>query len=243
MLSAAFSKVQFVRLSTMVKPFWFVLAAYFAVAAFDARHAIGRARPTRRRRRGHGSRESLATSAVLAASVALLDAAGAGADGAGVLGAPRAQDDGHRVDAAAARATAAALEQWLTHNLPKDGFYRVGVFMGHNHELLDLGTLIDRPIYKRGFTPASNFIYQMQDRDPAILDAVNLRFAISKQFLPAEDFEPVASFGHYTRVSLPALATQAVRDHRGRRARSSSSASATRRSRCARRPARTASCA
>src|SRR5690606_12080696 len=32
MISEAFAKVQFIRLSTMVKPFWFVLAGYFVVA-------------------------------------------------------------------------------------------------------------------------------------------------------------------------------------------------------------------
>ena len=69
--------------------------------------------------------------------------------------------------------------------------------MGHNHDLLDLGTTIGRPMYKRGFTPASNFIYQPNERDPAIYDAVNLRFMISKVAVPPEQFELVKSFGIY----------------------------------------------
>jgi hypothetical protein len=91
-----------------------------------------------------------------------------------------------------------ALVQWLRHELPKDGFYRVGVFMGHNHELMDLGAEIDRPIYKRGFTPASDFVYQMNEQMPELLQAINLRFAISKVYLPPVDFESLATFGAYT---------------------------------------------
>ncbi len=193
MLLAAFSKVQFIRLSTTVKPFWFVLAAYFAVTALS--HARGLVlRPSAQARERHG--ESYATSALLAGTIALLTLP--------VL-VPAAQAFWTR-HVAKSMVTESdrpylqdrrALERWLLRSLPKDGFYRVGIFMGHNHELMDFGTEIGRPIYKRGFTPASDFIYQMHERDPAILEAINLRFAISKVFLPADDWEPVAHFGIY----------------------------------------------
>jgi hypothetical protein len=199
MLSSAFIKVQFVRLSTMVKPFWFVLCAYFAVAVLKyGKRLTLTANGSGTGQAGEGAAsESRAISAVLAGTVTLLTLPV-------LVPATQAFWARHVRKTMVVESTRplhddrAALVPWLMQNLPKDGFYRVGVFMGHNHELLDLGTLIDHPVFKRGFTPANNFIYQMQDRDPAILDSVNLRFAISKQFLPPEDFEPVASFGHYT---------------------------------------------
>ena len=193
MLTSAFAKVQFVRLSTMVKPFWFVLAAYFVVSVF--RHA----RQLVLGAHDRAGREpmSASKSAVLAASVGLLTLPV-------LVPAAQAFWTSHVRKTIVTESTRPllndrmALEQWLFHHLPGDGFYRIGVFMGHNHDLLDLATMIDRPIYKRGFTPASNFVYEMQDRDPAILDAINLRFAISKQYLPSDQFQPVAGFGRYT---------------------------------------------
>jgi hypothetical protein len=188
MLSAVFTKLQFVRLSSMVKPFWFVLAAYFAVAAFaHGRKLIDGG--------AHGP-TSYARSALLAATV-------------GLLTLPVLVPMGQAYWLSHVRKTLvtesdrpfvrdrAALQAWLVQHLPKDGFYRVGVFSGQDHDLLDLGTVIDRPIYKRGFTPASNFIYQMQGRDQATLDAVNLRFAISKLALPSEQFEEIERFGPF----------------------------------------------
>ena len=80
---------------------------------------------------------------------------------------------------------------------------------------MDLATLIDHPIYKRGFTPASNFIYQMQHRDPAILEAVNLRFAISKGSCPRSEFEQLASFGLYRVYRFKRWQPRAVRRSAG----------------------------
>jgi hypothetical protein len=192
-LASAFSKIQYIRLSTMVKPFWFVLAAYVAVAVFThARDLV---------LNGERTRSALSDSAARAAALA------------GVVGlltipvlVPTAQAFWTRnvrktIMTEAERPLLAdriGLEHWLEHELPRDGFYRVGVFTGDNHDLMDLGSLIDRPLFKRGFTPASNFIYQMHDRDPAILEAINLRFAISKLFLPEQDFEQLATFGRYS---------------------------------------------
>jgi hypothetical protein len=194
MLSAAFVKVQFIRLSTMVKPFWFVLAGYFLVAVLSRARTLTLGSDTQRAR---SADESYVKSAVLAAVVGLLTLP--------VL-VPSAQAFWARHVKKSMTTESdrpylrdrVALEKWLKRSLPKDGFYRVGIFMGHNHELMDLGTEINRPIYKRGFTPASDFVYQMQTSDPAVLRAINLRFAISKVLLPEDDFESVANFGIYT---------------------------------------------
>src|SRR6201999_4281355 len=92
----------------------------------------------------------------------------------------------------------AALVDWLKRNLPKnDGFYRVCVSTGHNHDLFDIGAEIDAPIYKRGFTPAENFIYKVNTEDNPVLEAVNVRYMIAKKWMPPEDWKTVAQFGMY----------------------------------------------
>jgi hypothetical protein len=190
-LSTAFIKVQFIRLSTMVKPFWFVLAAYFVVTVLARARSLVLGLESSPRTEDNASR-----AAALAAVVGLLVVP---------VGVPTWQAFATRhvfksMTTESVRPLAEdrrRLENWLRHSLPKDGFYRVGVFTGHNHDLMDLGTQINRPIYKRGFTPASNFIYQMNERDSAILTAINLRFAITKIPLPQDDFDLVAEFGQY----------------------------------------------
>jgi hypothetical protein len=189
--SGALSRVQWTRLAATVKPFWFVLAAYFVVAAVAQGRALVLDAGERVRR------SSNARAALLAATVGLLTLP--------VL-VPMWQAFwiSHvrktlvtELDRPALR-DRQALVKWLEANLPKGGFYRVGIVTGDDLDLMDLGTLIDRPFYRRGPTPGVDFLYQVQDRTPAILDAINLRFAISKPALPAELFEPLSSFGPYT---------------------------------------------
>lgn len=190
----AFAKIQWVRLSTMVKPFWFALAAY----AFVATLAHARALTAR-------EQASVATTNAPKGSV-VRNAVLAGITGLIVLPVVvplaeafvtrhvlrRIMTDTERPQAE----DRAQLERWLRASLPNDGaFYRVGVFTGDQHDLLDIGTVIGRPLYKRGFTPASNFVYQPRERLPSILDAVNLRYAISKYPLPHEQFEQVDKLG------------------------------------------------
>jgi hypothetical protein len=191
-LAPALNKIQFVRLSIMVKPFWFVLAAYVlcAVVVRGARLLEAEATPSE-------SPRSLLRGTVFAAVVSLLCLPF-------LVPASQAFYSKHVRKALTTESERqflydrSQLEHWLLHEMPRDGFFRVGVFTGHNHDLLDLGTLIDRPIFKRGFTPVSNFIYQMTEKDSETLEAVNLRFAISKVKLTGDLFEPVANFGIYT---------------------------------------------
>jgi hypothetical protein len=189
-MSAGLVKVQFARLSAVAKPFWFVLAGYMAVAAVVHARRLSPGGAELRALESHGR------AALLAGLIGLLTWP--------VL-VPSAQAfwTRHVRKTIAVESTRESLtdrrrlEQWLRSSLPQDGFYRVGIFTGQDHDLMDLGPLLERPIYKRGSTPASNFIYQMKDKDPAILEAVNLRFAISKQALPSDEFEPVTDFGRY----------------------------------------------
>ena len=67
---SAFAKVQFVRLSTMVKPFWFVLAGYFAVAVLAlcaSRRDLRGEAPRRRAGRVARARRGLCPASVASA--------------------------------------------------------------------------------------------------------------------------------------------------------------------------------
>lgn len=189
-LSPALSKIQFVRLSIMVKPFWFVLAAYVAVLLFRAGERLMTQQPREMPVRS-GLQQAMFVAVIGMLCLPFI--------------VPAAQAFvAHHVRKSLTTESERQyaydrirLEEWLLNEMPRDGFFRVGVFTGHNHELMDLGAVIDRPIFKRGFTPASNFIFQMTERDATTLEAVNLRFAISKQRLPSELFERVVNFGIY----------------------------------------------
>ena len=194
-LSAAFTKVQFLRMGTMVKPFWFALAGYFLVLVLRHARSMLAESPDRRDRSGPYARPALRAGAlsfvagllVLPISVPALSAFWT----SHVDKSLRTVNDRQFLE------DRKALRAWLLENLPDDGFYRLGILTGHNHDLIDLATEIDRPIYKRGFTPCTNFIYKMRSRERAVLEAVNLRFAIAKKSLPSEDFEQIKTFGIY----------------------------------------------
>jgi hypothetical protein len=190
-IALAFSKIQWVRLSTMVKPFWFALAAY----AFVAILAHARALTARDQASDATPKSSIVRTTALAGITALI-----------VLPVivPLAEAFATRFVLRTVMTEAERpqredrekVERWLKTNLPNDGtFYRLGVFTGDQHDMLDIGTVVDRPLFKRGFTPASNFVYQPKERIPSILDATNTRFALSKYPLPTDLFELVQRFG------------------------------------------------
>jgi hypothetical protein len=207
-LSAAFSKVQWLRMSTMAKPFWFAMAAYLAVAcvrwalalaprALNLRATPGSARPgTGEPESGGPIRVSHVREVLFAMIVAFITLP---------IVVPAFQSfytsnilKTLETEADRARDTdRAALVDWLKHNLPRDGFYRLCVNTGHNHDLLDLTAELPVPIFKRGFTPAENFIYKVNIEDSPIMEAVNVRYMIAKKFMPDEDYELVEHFGIY----------------------------------------------
>jgi hypothetical protein len=190
-LVPAFSALEFARLASTAKPFWFVLAAYFAVAALLRAGQLARGADAAAPPAG-----SHARAAIFAAVLGLLTLP--------VL-VPAAQAFWTRhvrkslvtESERPQRAERARLERWLATELPEDGFYRVGLFDGEARDLVDLATVIDRPVYVHGVPPASSFMYAVSGDAPAILQAVNLRFAVARQHLSAELFEPLVEFGSY----------------------------------------------
>ncbi|HEY2734761.1 MAG TPA: hypothetical protein VGI70_12290 [Polyangiales bacterium] len=192
-LSEAFSKVQWLRMSTMVKPFWFAMAGYLVVAFLRvARDLVlpGALPATEERERGSYVREVVFAMVVSFLTLPLAVPAAQAFFTANIAKSMTTELD-RSLDG-----DRASLVEYLKHNLPK-GFYRVCVSTGHNHDLLDIGTEIDVPLYKRGFTPAENFIYKVNTEDNAVLEAVNVRYMIAKKWLPAEDYTLIKQFGIY----------------------------------------------
>ena len=186
----AFAKIQWVRLSTMVKPFWFALAAYALVAVLMQARAL----TAREQASDATPKASIVRRSVLAGLTALIVLPVLVPLGEAFVTHYMLRTIMTDVDRPDAN-DRARLERWLKTNLPKDGFYRVGVFTGDQHDLLDIGTVIDRPLYKRGFTPASNFVYQPKERMPSIVEAVSVRYALSKYPLPSDQFVQEQRFG------------------------------------------------
>jgi hypothetical protein len=191
-LMAAFSKIQWLRMATEVKPFWFAIAGYFLVAFLRKAREIVPAVAASSDKPRSLVREVVFSMIVAQLTLPFAVQACQAFFTANIAKALDTESD-RNFDT-----DRAALVDWLEHNLPKGGFYRVGVSTGHNHDLLDIGTQIGRPIYKRGFTPAENFIYKMNTEDRAVLEAVNVRYMIAKKWMPPEEFSPVVQFGIYT---------------------------------------------
>lgn len=193
-LSKAFTKIQWLRMSTMAKPFWFTLAAYCAVALVQKARELALAKTTPD---AGAANKPYLRDVVMAVLVSYLTLP---------IVVPACQaffisninkvlaTEADRAD----EPDRGRLVTWLKKNLPSgDGFYRVCVNTGHNHDLMDIAAELPVPIYKRGFTPAENFIYKVNVEDPAVIEAVNVRFMITKKPMPAELYEPLATFGVY----------------------------------------------
>jgi hypothetical protein len=208
-LTSSFAKVQWLRMSTMAKPFWFAMAAYLAVAsvrwalalaprAFGMRvssPAVARVEatvppPAGIPRFSH-VREVVFAMIVAFITLPILVPAAQSFYTSNILKTLETETDRARDPDRAAMIT------WLKRNLPRDGFYRLCVNTGHNHDLLDISAELPVPIYKRGFTPAENFLYKVNVEDSEVMKAVNVRYMIAKKFMPEEDYEAVAHFGIY----------------------------------------------
>jgi hypothetical protein len=193
-LSSAFSKVQWLRMSTMAKPFWFAMAAYLAVACVRWALALVPPKPNdeaARMPRSSYVREVLFGMIVAFITLPIVVPACQSFYTSNILKTLETEVDRARDP------DRAALVEWLKRNLPHDGFYRLCVNTGHNHDLLDLSAELPMPIYKRGFTPAENFIYKVNVEDSAVMEAVNVRFMIAKKYMSSDDYEELANFGQY----------------------------------------------
>lgn len=194
-ISTVFYRVQYERMVTMMKPFWLVLAGYLIVSVLRSLKPIitkssETAAPTANAAPWNAILRTGALALLLGFLVLPVTLSAARVfftqyiDRTVLVESARPMRDQRR-----------QLLYWLKKNLPQGGFYRVGVLSGDDHSLLDLATELDRPFYKRGFTPCANFIYKMKSEELPILIAVNLRYAITKNDLNTEHFELLKSFG------------------------------------------------
>lgn len=192
-LSASFAKIQWLRMATMAKPFWFAMTGYLIVMFVRKASELVPPRAAEAEERPRSLMREVVFGMVVAQLTLPFVVPACQAFFTNNIAKTLITEADRNLDP-----DRAALVDWLKHSLPRDGFYRVGASTGHNHDLLDIGTELDRPIYKRGFTPAENFIYKMNTEDRPVLEAVNLRYMISKKWMPPEDFRPVAQFGIYS---------------------------------------------
>jgi hypothetical protein len=191
-LIASFAKVQWLRMSTMAKPFWFAMAAFIAVTIVRwALSLVRRAEPSAAPHRFTHTREVAFGMIVAFITLPIIVPGLQSFFTSNILKPLTTELDRERDP------DRAALVSWLQKNLPKDGFYRLCINTGHNHDLLDISAEIPVPVYKRGFTPAENFIYKVNVEDTPVMEAVNVRYMVAKKLMPAQDYEEVAGFGVY----------------------------------------------
>ena len=196
-LFRAFTRVQFIRMSTMVKPFWFTLAGYLLVVVVRLARALSRteaaALPT-----SEAPPSDLWARCLRPALKALVVGFALTALLVPLLHAFWARHLEKSLVLQSDRPLGEEREQvvaWAKRNLPAGGFYRIGLFTGHEHELMDLALDLGRPIYKRGFTPCENYLFKMRSRNPEILEALNVRYVVTKKVLPEEHFDLLQRFG------------------------------------------------
>ncbi|HQH28196.1 MAG TPA: hypothetical protein PLP17_12420, partial [Oligoflexia bacterium] len=75
------------------------------------------------------------------------------------------------------------LIEWINQRAAETpGFFRVVVFdKMHIHSLFDLATQVSVPVYNLGFSPVSNFFYQLGEYDPRIMEALSVRYIIATE--------------------------------------------------------------
>jgi hypothetical protein len=191
-VSRSLAKIQWLRMATMAKPFWFTLASYFAVVLVQKAALLARTSRDEAPESRSVLRDTVLAMVLSYLTLPIVVPLCQAYFTANVDKALQTQGD-RRFDA-----DRQALVDWLQKNLPSgDGFYRLCVNMGHNHELMDIATQVKVPVFKRGFTPAENYIYKVNLEDPAVMKAVNVRFMVAKKPMPEEDYEELTRFGVY----------------------------------------------
>jgi len=193
-LSKAFENVQFQRFSLMLKPYVFVAASYALTVIFVAVRKISFVESTDKRQ-AEPARGLMRIFVAAALPVLLITP----------FAVPYLQEFGktqinrNLVDASQRpyQQDRAALVAWFKDKHPNnDTFFRVMTKLNyHDHSFVDLGTQIDYPIYKTGFTPVSNFASKMEVDPPQLLDALNIRYIIATKDLKQSYYELVEKFG------------------------------------------------
>jgi hypothetical protein len=187
-LMPSFYGVQYERYLILAKPFWFVLTAYAAASLIWA----ARRAPASLKLGAMGNSPwRLVTRAFLAFAMTALLAPMAPAFVQKYL------EPIHRLRGASERSgDRSELVAWLKANLPRDGFYRIGLDVW-GLDTVDLGTELPWPIYKLGGTPVALFQFRMLGKSRAMLEAVNVRYLITENDYSARDFELIYRVGRY----------------------------------------------
>ncbi len=88
------------------------------------------------------------------------------------------------------------LVRWFNEQIEKDDrFYRIGLKVGnHEHGFYDLGTEIDRPFYKFGFTPAATFLNKVSSGSYELLEQINVRYVVANRRWRSSKFKEVKKF-------------------------------------------------
>ncbi|MGB0589888.1 MAG: DUF6541 family protein [Myxococcota bacterium] len=186
----AVSHIQFSRVTILMKPFIFVAAAVAVVRAFRWLLAEGEARslqtPQARWRR-----------AVTVGCVALV-LAPIGAS-FGVHFYTRSMDRElktltERTD----QDDRDALVRYLNEQPAIGPLERVAFLTSfHEHGVIDMATELNRPVYKTGFTPCSNYLYKMRSGSPSLLAHLSVRWVVATKDRTEKVYEEVTRFGRY----------------------------------------------
>lgn len=192
-LSEAFEHVQFQRFSLMLKPYWFVAAAYAAVAALVGarRMAFGGDEASEAGEPRNLAKLFFATALpvliIVPFAVPYFHEFGKTQLNRNLT---EASERPHQRDRD-------ALVDWFNRKYPEGKpFFRIMLKVHyHEHGFTDLGTQLPFPLYKTGFTPVSNYAYKMETTSPRVLDALNIRYVISLRNLPKRLYKHVQDFG------------------------------------------------
>ena len=85
-----------------------------------------------------------------------------------------------------------AQDQWQT----RDHDYRIAVREARNlHWFMDAPLWLDTPIYKQGFTPGDNFVHKPEQGRGEVLDALGVRWVLSRSRASTSQPGEVARFG------------------------------------------------
>ena len=92
-----------------------------------------------------------------------------------------------------------ALVAWLGEQPRRGPLDRVAFVGGHHeHDLVDLAAALDRPIFKSGFTPCSNYLYKMESASPELLEALHVGWVVARKDLrDASAYELAKRFGTF----------------------------------------------
>jgi hypothetical protein len=89
--------------------------------------------------------------------------------------------------------------KWASTVFPKEkkkGWFRLGLFVGtHEHSFFDLGTALDVPVYKVGFTPASIYKYKIEKSGVTLLKHLNVKYILATYYLYGSEYKQIKTFG------------------------------------------------